>query len=156
PLDRMLAYYARRQSGCRTLIARLYGVGPVTATAIVAELGDARRFGCSDDAVRHLRPRRDRASVGQQARGRSPLTVEQNVALPLRLAGRRAKRAEVRSVLERVGLESRRRHRRLRWRDLAFRRDRDSRLATRPEARTGPRPNEAEMPRRDPRERLNS
>jgi transposase len=25
----------------------------VTATAIVAELGDARRFGCSDDAVRH-------------------------------------------------------------------------------------------------------
>jgi hypothetical protein len=26
---------------------------PVTATAIVAELGDARRFGCSDDAVRH-------------------------------------------------------------------------------------------------------
>jgi transposase len=53
PLDRMLALYARRQPGCRTLMARLYGVGPVTATAIVAELGDARRFGCSDDAVRH-------------------------------------------------------------------------------------------------------
>jgi transposase len=53
PLDRALSLYARRQSGCRALIARLYGVGPVTATAIVAELGDARRFGCSDDAVRH-------------------------------------------------------------------------------------------------------
>jgi transposase len=53
PLDRVLSLYARRQPGCRTLIARLYGVGPVTATAIVAELGDARRFGCSDDAVRH-------------------------------------------------------------------------------------------------------
>jgi transposase len=53
PLDRALSLYARRQPGCRTLIARLYGVGPVTATAIVAELGDARRFGCSDDAVRH-------------------------------------------------------------------------------------------------------
>jgi transposase len=53
PLDRALSLYARHQPGCRALIARLYGVGPVTATAIVAELGDARRFGCSDDAVRH-------------------------------------------------------------------------------------------------------
>jgi len=53
PLDRTLALYGRRQPGCRALIGRLYGVGPVTATAIVAELGDARRFGCSDDAVRH-------------------------------------------------------------------------------------------------------
>jgi transposase len=53
PLDRMLSLFARRQPGCRTLVARLYGVGPVTATAIVAELGDARHFGCSDDAVRH-------------------------------------------------------------------------------------------------------
>ena len=53
PLDRTLSLFARRQPGCRALIARLYGVGPVTATAIVAELGDARRFGRSDDAVRH-------------------------------------------------------------------------------------------------------
>ncbi len=53
PLDRTLALYGRRQPGCRALIGRLYGVGPVTATAIVAELGDARRFGRSDDAVRH-------------------------------------------------------------------------------------------------------
>src|SRR6266540_2152442 len=52
PLDRPLSLYARRQPGCRALITRLYGVGQVTATAIVAELGDARRFGCSDDAVR--------------------------------------------------------------------------------------------------------
>jgi transposase len=53
PLDRALSRYAHRQPGCRALITRLYGVGPVTATAIVAELGDARRFGSSDDAVRH-------------------------------------------------------------------------------------------------------
>src|ERR671930_124719 len=53
PLDRTLSLFARRQPGCRELIARLYGVGPVTATAIVAELGDARRFRSSDDAVRH-------------------------------------------------------------------------------------------------------
>ena len=53
PLDRALSVFARRQPGCRALIARLYGVGPVTATAIVAELGDARRFSRSDDAARH-------------------------------------------------------------------------------------------------------
>jgi transposase len=53
PLDRVLSGFARRQPGCRAPIGRLYGVGPVTATAIVAELGDARRFACSDSAVRH-------------------------------------------------------------------------------------------------------
>ena len=53
PLDRQLRVFARRQPGCRALIERLYGVGPVSATAILAELGDARRFSSSDDAVRH-------------------------------------------------------------------------------------------------------
>src|SRR6266536_851850 len=53
PLDRQLCSFARRQPGCRALIARLYGVGPVSATAILAELGDCRRFARSDDAVRH-------------------------------------------------------------------------------------------------------
>jgi transposase len=53
PIDRALQLFARRQPGCRALIAQLYGVGAVTATAILAELGDARRFKSSDDAVRH-------------------------------------------------------------------------------------------------------
>ncbi len=53
PLTRELGAFARRQLGCRALIARLYGVGPISATAILAELGDARRFSSSDDAVRH-------------------------------------------------------------------------------------------------------
>src|SRR5215218_6906946 len=53
PLDRQLRAFARRQPGCRALIERLYGVGPVSATAILAELGDCRRFSSSDDAVRH-------------------------------------------------------------------------------------------------------
>ncbi len=53
PLDRRLHVFARRQPGCRALIERLYGVGPVSATAILAELGDCRRFSSSDDAVRH-------------------------------------------------------------------------------------------------------
>jgi transposase len=53
PLDRELRAFARRQLGCRALIEHLYGVGPVSATAILAELGDCRRFASSDDAVRH-------------------------------------------------------------------------------------------------------
>jgi transposase len=53
PIDHALADYARRQPACQALIANLYGVGAVTATAILAELGDARRFASSDDAVRH-------------------------------------------------------------------------------------------------------
>jgi transposase len=53
PIDRTLHDFARRQPGCRALIGQLYGVGAVTATAILAELGDARRFRSSDDAVRH-------------------------------------------------------------------------------------------------------
>jgi transposase len=53
PIDRSLTAYARHQPGCRALVERLYGVGAVTATAILAELGDARRFRSSDDAVRH-------------------------------------------------------------------------------------------------------
>ncbi len=52
PLERSLRAIARRQPGCRALIARLYGVGERTSVAIVSELGDARRFRSSDDAVR--------------------------------------------------------------------------------------------------------
>jgi transposase len=53
PLDRALRSFARRQPACRALIANLYGVGAISATAILAELGDCRRFASSDDAVRH-------------------------------------------------------------------------------------------------------
>jgi transposase len=53
PLDKALTAYARTQPGCRTLVRELYGVGPLTATAILAELGDVRRFASSDGAVRH-------------------------------------------------------------------------------------------------------
>jgi transposase len=52
PLDRELVAFARRQPGCRALQA-LFGVGALTSVAILAELGDCRRFQSSDDAVRH-------------------------------------------------------------------------------------------------------
>jgi transposase len=44
PIDGWLGSFACRQPGCRALIEQLYGVGPVSATAILAELGDCRRF----------------------------------------------------------------------------------------------------------------
>ena len=54
-LDRLraeLTHLARHQPGCRALCG-LYGVGPITAVAIWAELGDAGRFSSSRHAVRH-------------------------------------------------------------------------------------------------------
>ena len=53
PLDRRLRLFSARQPGCRALQASLFGVGPVVSVALVAELGDCRRFSSSDDAVRH-------------------------------------------------------------------------------------------------------
>jgi transposase len=52
PLDAELRAFARRQPGCRALMGH-YGIGPLTAVAIVAELGDCRRFGSSTRAVRY-------------------------------------------------------------------------------------------------------
>jgi transposase len=51
PLERDIRALARRQAGCRELTRR-YGIGPVTATSIVAELGDVSRLSASRKAVR--------------------------------------------------------------------------------------------------------
>jgi transposase len=48
-----LGMLSRRQPGCAALRHAWFGIGPVTAVAIWAELGDVRRFGNSDDVVRH-------------------------------------------------------------------------------------------------------
>jgi len=53
PLDLSLRAYARKQPGCRTLIDQIYGIGELTSVTILAELGDARRFHNSRDAVRY-------------------------------------------------------------------------------------------------------
>ena len=42
-IDRELRAYARRQGGCRALMAH-YGIGALVSVVILAELGDARRF----------------------------------------------------------------------------------------------------------------
>ena len=52
PLDRELRSYARRQTGCKALMAH-YGIGELIAVTILAELGDCRRFSSSRHAVRY-------------------------------------------------------------------------------------------------------
>jgi len=52
PIDRELCAYARRQAGCRALMAH-YGIGVLTSVVILAELGDPRRFSSSREAVRY-------------------------------------------------------------------------------------------------------
>jgi transposase len=52
PITAELRAYAKRQNGCRALMNQ-YGIGPLTAVAILAELGDARRFSSSRHAVRY-------------------------------------------------------------------------------------------------------
>jgi transposase len=53
PLERWLRQFARRQPGCKALIAQHYGIGEVTAPTILAELGDVRRFRNGDAVVRY-------------------------------------------------------------------------------------------------------
>jgi transposase len=52
PMDKELRAYARRQPGTKALMG-LYGIGHLTAVTILAELGDARRFSSSREAVRY-------------------------------------------------------------------------------------------------------
>lgn len=50
-IDAQLVFLARRLPGCQVL-CREWGIGPVLATTILAELGDTRRFSSSRCAVR--------------------------------------------------------------------------------------------------------
>jgi transposase len=53
PIDGWLRAYARRQPGCRALVENHFGVGPIIAPTILAELGDVRRFPNGDAIVRY-------------------------------------------------------------------------------------------------------
>jgi transposase len=52
PIDKELRSYARRQAGCKALMGH-YGIGPLVAVTILAELGDCTRFSSSRLAVRY-------------------------------------------------------------------------------------------------------
>ncbi|MDQ6778188.1 MAG: IS110 family transposase [Actinomycetota bacterium] len=53
PFDVDLRAYAKKPPGCRGLIDQIFGVGGLTSVAILAELGDPRRFDNSRDVVRY-------------------------------------------------------------------------------------------------------
>ncbi|MER7724605.1 ABC transporter ATP-binding protein [Streptomyces sp. NPDC096323] len=95
-------------SGKSTLLQCAAGLDRPTGGQVF--LGDTELTGLSERKLTLLR--RTRIGFVFQAFNLLPaLTAEQNVALPLRLAGRRPKRAGVLDVLERVGLRERAGHR---------------------------------------------
>lgn len=95
-------------SGKSTLLQCTAGLDRPTGGQVF--LGDTELTGLSERRLTLLR--RTRIGFVFQAFNLLPsLTAEQNVTLPLRLAGRRPKRAEVLGVLDRVGLRDRAGHR---------------------------------------------
>jgi len=53
PLAGRIRAFGRCHPATRALVAAHYGIGPLIAVAVWAELGDCRRFASSDAAVRH-------------------------------------------------------------------------------------------------------
>ncbi|MFD4503499.1 ABC transporter ATP-binding protein [Streptomyces sp. NPDC058457] len=95
-------------SGKSTLLQCAAGLDRPTSGSVL--LGGTELTGLSERKLTLLR--RQRIGFVFQAFNLLPsLTAEQNVALPLRLAGRRPPSARVREVLDRVGLADRARHR---------------------------------------------
>ncbi|WP_189109122.1 ABC transporter ATP-binding protein [Streptomyces camponoticapitis] len=95
-------------SGKSTLLQCTAGLDRPTSGTVL--LGGRDLTSLSENKLTLLR--RERVGFVFQAFNLLPsLTAEQNVALPLRLAGRRPKRGAVLDVLERVGLRDRAGHR---------------------------------------------
>ncbi|MFD5426182.1 ABC transporter ATP-binding protein [Streptomyces sp. NPDC127084] len=95
-------------SGKSTLLQCAAGLDRPTSGTVT--VGGTELTGLSETGLTLLR--RERIGFVFQAFNLVPsLTAEQNVALPLRLAGRRPSRALVREVLGQVGLGDRARHR---------------------------------------------
>lgn len=95
-------------SGKSTLLQCAAGLDRPTSGSVT--MGDTELTGLSETELTLLR--RERIGFVFQAFNLLPsLTAEQNVALPLRLAGRRPGKAQVREALQQVGLGDRARHR---------------------------------------------
>src|SRR6201989_3409820 len=95
-------------SGKSTLLHVAAGLDRPTSGSVA--LGETELAGLSERRLTILR--RERIGFVFQAFNLLPsLTVTQNIALPLRLDGRRPRRSEVRDVAARVGLDQRLGHR---------------------------------------------
>jgi putative ABC transport system ATP-binding protein len=95
-------------SGKSTLLHCAAGLERPTGGQVL--LGDRDLSTASERELTHLR-RQEIGFVFQSFNLVSSLTAEQNVALPLRLAGRKVAMADVRAILTEVGLGERLRHR---------------------------------------------
>ena len=111
PFDPELRAYARKQAGCRALVREIFGVGELTAVTILAELGDARRFANSRDAVRYsgldvtVYQSDDHRSPGHLTRLVPPALrwALYEAALPSRRRGRSPDRQYYLQLAERIG-----------------------------------------------------
>jgi putative ABC transport system ATP-binding protein len=95
-------------SGKSTFLHMAAGLDRPTSGTVV--LGDTELTGLNERRLTILR-RKQIGFVFQAFNLMPSLTVAQNIGLPLRLDGRRARRSEVREVAARVGLDERLRHR---------------------------------------------
>jgi putative ABC transport system ATP-binding protein len=95
-------------SGKSTLLHCAAGLERPTSGQVL--LGDRDLAGASERELTRLR-RQDVGFVFQNFNLLGALTAEQNVALPLRLAGRKVSMTDVRQILTDVGLGDRLRHR---------------------------------------------
>src|SRR5215213_3667234 len=78
PIEAELRAYALWQAGCRALMEH-YGIGELTSVAMLAELGDTRRFSSSKKAVRFaglditVHSSDDKRAAGRLSRQGSPV-----------------------------------------------------------------------------------
>jgi putative ABC transport system ATP-binding protein len=106
--SRFTAVMGPSGSGKTTLLQCAAGIDRPTSGRV--RVGETELGDLSENELAVLR-RRAVGFVFQSFNLLGSLTAEQNVALPLRLDGRRPKRDAVREALERVGLGERTRHR---------------------------------------------
>jgi putative ABC transport system ATP-binding protein len=104
----MVAVMGPSGSGKSTLMHVLAGLDRPTSGRVW--IGDDELGGLSDGRLTDIR-RRHVGFVFQSFNLLPMLTAEENIALPLRLAGRRVERERIRALAGRVGISDRLRHR---------------------------------------------
>jgi putative ABC transport system ATP-binding protein len=108
PAGQFTAVMGPSGSGKSTLMHLLAGLD--TPSSGTVEIGGEDITTMSDKQLTKLR-RRHIGFVFQQFNLLPTLTAEENILLPLSIAGRKPEKADLEGLLARVGLEDRRRHR---------------------------------------------